>query len=256
MSIGGIPVEEDIRQMQKRFSELAARADGRGRYTYTQFLTLAEQDVLQRMERQLAAPVRWMGGYDTAERRVACFGREEDMGYPPESPVCCLSIAPASKKFAGDLGHRDFLGSLMGLGMERRLLGDIQIVEGVGYLFCLEEIAPYICDNLTQVARTTVHCQVCEPPEQLSLPPEPTEMVVASQRLDALIAAVWRLSRSDAQELLEKGMVFIDGRLVESAAHTLKEGDLVSVRHQGRFRYEGALRETKKGRLRVSVRVY
>lgn len=249
-------MDEDIRQLQKRFEELAARANGRGRYTYTQFLTLAEQDVLRKLERQLEAPFQWMGGYEAAERRLACFGREEDMGYPPDSPVCCLKIAPASKKFAGDLGHRDFLGSLMGLGLERRLLGDIQLVDGEGYLFCLEEIAPFICDNLIQVARTTVRCEVCEPPERLSLPPEPCEVVVASQRLDALIAAVWRISRSEAQGLLEKGMVFIDGRMIESPAHNLKEGDLVSVRHQGRFRYEGTLRETKKGRLRVSVRVW
>ena len=247
---------EDLRQLQKRFEELAARADGRGRYTYTQFLTLAEQDVLQKLSRQLAAPFCSMGGYDTAERVLACFGREEELGYPPSCPVVCVRIAPASKKFAGDLGHRDFLGSLMGLGIERRLLGDIQLVDGEAFLFCLEEIAPYICDNLISVGRTTVHCEVCDPPQKLSEPPEPTELVVASERLDALIAAVWRLSRSDAQELLEKGMVFIDGRLVESPSHNLKEGDLISVRHQGRFRYEGTLRETKKGRLRVSVRIY
>ena len=247
---------EDVRQLQKRFEELAARADGRGRYTHTQFLTLAEQDVLQKMSRQLAAPFCRMGGYETAERCIACFGREEDMGYPPPCPIVCLSIAPASKKFAGELGHRDFLGSLMGLGIERRLLGDIQIVEGEAFLFCLEEIAPYICDNLVSVGRTTVHCEVCEPPQTLSEPPEPVELVVASERLDALIAAVWRLSRGEAQQLLEKGMVFIDGRLVESPSHNLKEGDLISVRHQGRFRYEGMVRETKKGRLRVSVRIY
>ncbi len=249
-------MEEDIRQLQKRFEELAARANGRGRYTYTQFLTLAEQDVLQKMVRQLDAPFVWMGGYEAAERRLACFGREEEMGYAPISPICCLSIAPVSKKFAGDLGHRDFLGSLMALGIKRQLLGDIQIVEGVGYLFCLEEIASYLCENLISVGRTTVRCEPCEAPEQLSLPPEPSEVVVASQRLDALIAAVWKLSRNQAQELLERGMVFIDGRLVENAAHTLREGDVVSVRHQGRFRYEGTLRETKKGRLRVCVCIW
>ena len=249
-------MDEDIRQLQKRFEELAARADGRGRYTYTQFLTLAEQDVLQKQARSLATTFQWMGGYEAAERRLACFGREEHMGYPPESPVQCVMIAPANKKFSGELGHRDFLGSLMGLGIERRLLGDIQLVDGEGYLFCLEEIAPFICDNLIQVARTTVRCEVCEAPERLSEPPELSEVVVASERLDALIAAVWKLSRSEAQGLLERGMVFIDGRMIESAAHNLKEGDVVSVRHQGRFRYEGTLRETKKGRLRVSVRVW
>lgn len=249
-------MDEDIRQLQKRFSELAQRADGRGRYTFTQFLTLAEQDVLLRQAGQLAAPVCRMGGYDSAERCVACFGSEERMGYPPESPVRCLRISPASRKFAGELSHRDFLGALMSLGIERRLLGDIQPVAGDAYLFCLEEILPFIRDNLTQVARTTVRCEECPPPEALAVPPEPQEIVVASERLDAVIAAVWRLSRSEAQELLEKGLVFLDGRLTESAAHPLKEGTLVSVRHRGRFRYEGTLRETKKGRLRVQVRVW
>lgn len=249
-------MDGDIRQLQKRFSELAARADSRGRYTFTQFLTPAEQDVLLRQAGQLRVPVCRMGGYDGAERCVACFGNEDSLGYPPESPIRCLRISPVAKKFAQSLTHRDFLGALMSLGLERRLLGDIQLTEGDAYLFCLAEILPFICDSLTQVARTTVSCTECDPPEALSVPPEPTELVVASERLDALIAAVWRLSRSEAHELLEKGLVFLDGRLTESAAHPLKEGTLVSVRHRGRFRYEGALRETKKGRLRVSVRIW
>ena len=212
--------------------------------------------MLQRMERSLPAPVRWMGGYDAAERRLACFGREEELGYPPEGPIRCVAMAPASRKFAGDLGHRDLLGALMGLGIRRSLLGDIQLVEGTGYLFCLEDIAGFICDNLTQAGRTTLRCSLCPPPEQLALPPEPVEVVAASPRLDALLAAVWRLSRNEARELLEKGLVFIDGRLADSGARVLREGELVSVRHRGRFRYEGALRETKKGRLRVCVRIY
>lgn len=249
-------METDEKQLQKRFAELADRAGRRGSYTYTQFLTLAEQDVLQRMERSLPAPVRWMGGYDAAERRLACFGREEELGYPPECPIRCVAMAPASRKFAGDLGHRDLLGALMGLGIRRSLLGDIQLVEGTGYLFCLEDIAGFICDNLTQAGRTTLRCSLCPPPEQLALPPEPVEVVAASPRLDALLAAVWRLSRNEARELLEKGLVFIDGRLADSGARVLREGELVSVRHRGRFRYEGALRETKKGRLRVCVRIY
>ena len=71
-----------------------------------------------------------------------------------------------------------------------------------------------------------------------------------------LVLCGGKVRATNLQELLEKGMVFIDGRMVESPAHNLREGDVISVRHQGRFRYEGTLRETNKGRLRVSVRIY
>lgn len=248
--------QDNFRHLQNRFSELAARAEGQGRYTYTPFLTLAEQDLLCRMTGRLAAPFRWQGGYEGAERRLACFGREEDMGYPPPCPIACLSMAPAAPRFAGQLGHRDYLGALMGLGIRRELLGDIQLSGGGAWLFCLEEIAPFIAENLTQAGKTILRCAPSRPPEALSRPPEPTALVVASPRLDGLIAGVWRLSRGESQQLIEKKLVFLDGRQEESPSRAVPEGAMVSVRGMGRFRYEGEEAQTRKGRLRVRVRIY
>lgn len=58
----------------------------------------------------LAEPCVLDGGYSEAERRAAVFGGER-------APICCLEIAPAAPKFAEELTHRDYLGSLMGLGL-------------------------------------------------------------------------------------------------------------------------------------------
>jgi len=240
--------------LKNRLTELANRSQSRGIWTTSEFLSLAEQDTLLRL--RLSAPYTLVGGFDAAERRVAHFGSEESCGWVEEAPIVCVKIAPVMDKFADKLTHRDFLGSLMGLGIRREVLGDIVVADNRGYLFCLDSIADYIISQLESVKRTTVTCALSSPPAKLSEPPAETSLVIASERLDAIVSAVYRLSRSQGQELISGGKVYISGRLVESSSAALKEGDVISVRGLGRFTYEGISRETKKGRLRVNVRIY
>ncbi len=246
--------DAERQQLINRLSELAERADRQGFWTDTEFLTLAEQDILCAL--RLAAPFSLHAGYPDGERKVAAFGSEDMCGCPYISPVVCIKIAPASQKFADKLNHRDFLGALMGLGVRREVMGDILIADNVGYLFCLDSIASYIIDGLGEVKRTTVRCSLSEPPEFLLEPPPITSVVVASERLDAIISAVYLLSRNGGKELIQQGRVFINSRLTQNPSASLAPGALVSVRGKGRFAYEGIERETKKGRLRVRVRVY
>lgn len=197
------------------------------------------------------------GGYEGAERRLAAFGDEAEFGYPPEYPACWLAITPLQQKFADPLTHRDFLGSLMGLGIERDLLGDIVLYGNVGYLYALESVAAYLCQNLTKVRHTAVSCQRVEaPPLQSVALPEERAFVVAAQRLDAMIAAIYKLSRAQAAEAVEKGTVAIDGRITEKPSVTVSEGSMVSVRGYGRFLYCGIGGDTRKGKLRIRARVY
>lgn len=247
---------ENDSQLKKRFAELASRSYSRGCYTASDFLTTAEQSVLISTRLEPGCVFSLEGGYDAAERRMAWFGSEDICGYVQAPPIVCVRIAPAAQKFADALAHRDFLGALMSLGIKREMLGDIIVSENCGYLFCHESIAGYICDNLTSVRRTTVVCAVSDPPESASAPPEERQLVVSSERADAVISAVYKISRSRSQELFEHGIVFINSRTVTDASHDLKEGDVVSIRGTGRFIYNGIERETKKGRLRASVGVY
>lgn len=248
--------EDDTRKLINRFEELASRADKLGFPQETKFLNLAEQNVLQ--TRFFPVPYFLFGGYPGAERRIAVFGLEEaqagESGY--SAPIVCVAIAPAARKFSDELTHRDFLGSLMALGITREVLGDIIIQDNTGYLFCLDSIADYVTENLEEVKHTTVRCARCEPPRAAANEPEPISAVIASERLDAMIAAVYRVSREEARLLIEKGLVYIDGRLAVKPAVTLKEDALVTVRGKGRFRFLGVERETKKQKLRVRVTVY
>lgn len=245
---------ENENLLQNRFTELSGRNFDRGIWAFSDFLSLAEQDILLRL--RLPSPFELVGGYEGAERRIAAFGSEELCGYAEKAPIECVCISPVNDKFADSLTHRDFLGSLMALGIRREVLGDIAIKNNRGYLFCLDTIADYICRNLVCVRHTTVKCEICEVPEIITEKPPVRELIIASERLDAIVAAVYKLSRSESQELIRDGKVFINGRLTESSSADIPDGAAISVRGCGRFLYEGVERETKKGRLRVSVRIY
>ena len=245
---------ENENLLKNRFTELSRRSFDRGIWAFSDFLSLAEQDILLRL--RLPSPFELVGGYEGAERRIAAFGSEELCGYAEKAPIECVCISPVNDKFADSLTHRDFLGSLMALGIRREVLGDIAIKDNRGYLFCLDTIADYICRNLESVRHTTVKCEICEVPEIITEKPPVRELVIASERLDAIVAAVYKLSRSESQELIRDGKVFINGRLTESSSADIPDGAAISVRGCGRFLYEGVERETKKGRLRVSVRIY
>jgi len=248
-------VSDQEKQLKKRFEELAARAADRQYYTYTEFLTPADQSLL--LQLRLPSPCTLLGGYSMAERRMACFGDNRLLGYEPTPPIVCLRIAPTAPKFAQKLTHRDFLGALMGLGMRREVMGDILLQDNEAYLFCMDTIASYLTDQLTQVSRTNVTVtQVDAPPAAAVELPPTVYVVITSERLDALVAAVYKLSRAESQRLFAAGKVFVGGRATEYVADAPKEGDIISVRGTGRFVYEGVSAETKKGRLRAAVRIF
>ena len=246
--------ESEDRLLKKRFMELAVRADNQGVWTQTDFLNLAEQALLRTLRLPLSPA--FYGGFPHAERQIAAFGSEALWGVPYAPPIACLCMEPLSQRFAEPLSHRDFLGALTGLGLEREVFGDILLMENAGYVFCLDSIAPFVQENLTQVKRTSIRCFPSPPPAQACQLPDAAPYVVPSLRLDALVAAVYQLPRSQGKALVESEKVWIDGRLARSASESLQAGAKVSVRGYGRFQYEGVLGETRKNRLRVGIRVF
>ena len=193
-----------------------------------------------------------------AERKVGMFLPSYlEEGDESMLPVSCVHILPLNEKFADKLSHRDYLGALMNLGIERHKTGDI-VTDGTrAWLFCMTDLADYICENLGQVRHTRVYTEIGEVPAEVLQPEfETIEGSVASVRLDALLALAFKTSRSKMVPCLEAGQVFVNGRLVMSASEVPTEGAIVSVRHMGRFVYRGVKSETRKGRLFVTVDRY
>lgn len=242
--------------LKNRLRELAARAQRSGRPQYSDFLDLAEQDMLLRLPtRELACAYTLYGGVAGAERRVACFAEAE--ANPDGFPVCCLGIAPLQQRFAEALTHRDFLGSLLHLGVERRNLGDIVVRPEAGYLFCLTRIAPFICENLERVKHTAVRCAAAAAlPAGALYRLEPVSLLVASPRFDAVLAQAFCLPRQESQALIRAGRAYIDGRVCENAAYLLRGDELVSLRGHGRFRFCGVERVNQKGKQWLRIEKY
>lgn len=250
--------DKDLQQVKKRLLELARRSYMQGVYTFTPFLGLSEQQAYHEIRDQLSyAGCGMDGGSPLCERKIIRFGDVENWGYVDDYPIACMRIEPFNFKFAEKMTHRDFLGAIMNLGIERDTIGDIFVQEKEAYLFCLESIVSYLSEQLVQVRRTRVKCLVCEIPAKLTTPSlEQVILSVASPRIDGVIAKLYNMARSQSQELFGAGRVYINGRLTENPSTILKEGDVVTVRGYGRFVYRGEQGETRKGKRRVCVEIY
>lgn len=251
-------MDEDLELLKKRFVELSARSDAGFYYSFTDFLGLSEQsafkDCLGRLRGQTYTV--W-GGLEGTERVMIRFGNPEMIGYDQPFPIRILKAEPRSQKYADKLTHRDFLGALLNLGIERDTLGDIAILDNVGYIIAKEEIADYITDSLTKVKHTDIKISACtEIPEGGLFHTEERTVQISSERLDALVARIYKLSREGAQALFKKKLIFVGGRLCESPSYTPKRDEVISVRGYGRFAYCGYESLSKKGKLNCKCLVY
>lgn len=249
---------KEILKLQNRLRDLADKSFQQNLFIFTGFLGLSEQDVFWRMEEKLRyAGYTLYGGREAADRKLVRFGNGEELGYEVPFPIVCVHIKPLNRKFADDFSHRDVLGALMNLGIERSTIGDILVGDREAYLFCLDSISEYICQNLEQVRHTHVICSVTQDCAEVPVEePLRQSIQVSSPRIDALLAKVCHKSRSDCLELFRTGKVFVNGRLCENNARLLKDGETVNARGYGKFVYTGQAGETRKGKLNVEIAIF
>ncbi len=250
--------EEEL--LYKRFIELARKSDSACYYTFTDFLGLAEQSVFEAPKLAIGK-IRYtkFGGITGTERIMIRFGNPEELGYEEPFPIRILKVEPRSAKFADKLTHRDFLGAILNLGIERKLIGDIVIRDNVGYVFVKEEISDFIAAELVKIKHTDVKISSIT---ELDLPEgdlfrtERVKIQLVGERLDAVIAKVFNISRDDSLSLFKKRLVFVGGKEIENNSYTPKTDDVVSVRGYGRFIYRGVAGHSKKGKLNAEVDLY
>ena len=236
--------------------DLCRKNDRTGLWQYSGFLTPAEQDDFLRCPEAAHFPFRMIGGYEAAERRILAAGNESVSG-EPDPPIRVVEIRPKSEKYAEELTHRDYLGAILGLGIERSLTGDILTRDHRAWVFCLPSVAEMLISSLTQVRRTTVVAETVSP-DLPELAPRfmPLRLNIASERLDAVCAAFTGLSRGQTEKLFSAEKVFVNGRTITDKSARLKAGDILSVRGFGKAVYDGIEHETRKNRLWVVLRKY
>ena len=238
---------------EKRLRELALRAAHACAPTYTRFLEPPMEIACRAAANFAGCEVVFEGGYEGAERRVAGF--YADGAEALSFPIRRLRVDWNARY--GSIGHRDILGALMGLGIERETLGDIAMLKEGALLFVHEDMADYVAANLESCGRVKVRVSPCG--EEVA-PPEPEGTLVyrtvPSQRLDAVLAAACDLSRQKAQEMIRAELVKVDHAVETRADARLEAGSLVSARGLGRFRVQEVTGLTRKGRVGLRLFVY
>ncbi len=243
--------------LQKRLIELSRIAYQRGIITYSDFLNLNELNILHITPKQdLDTCYETFGGYDLSERQMVAF-LPDALCYEKNYPICALKIEPLQKKFSEPLSHRDYLGSILNLGIERSKLGDILVKDGYAILFAHKTLKDFLSDELTRIRHTSVVVTEINF-EEISYQAETKEIkgTVSSLRLDSLLALAFGSSRSKLVAYIEGGKVFVNGKLITSNGYQIKEDDIVSVRGLGRFQYKKTISQTKKGRFYVTIHLY
>lgn len=243
-----------------RFHDLALKAEKSGSVTFSNFLTINEISILAEERNKLEASVQLFGGFSNAERQIACFQSAAFSLYsntPIRYPIFCIEISYANKKYAEELTHRDVLGSLMNLGIERDLLGDIIFYKDNIYVFALNTAKELIISDLFKIKHTQIRTQIV-PLEDFDYEPslEEHSVFIASNRLDAFVAQVCKLSRQKSCEYILSEKVYINGKLITNYNEKIDEGDVISLRGYGKLKVNLLPGLTKKGKVKVDYLLY
>lgn len=195
------------------------------------------------------------GGYAESERRI--FGVFPEW-QAPEQTAFPIRVLKITHTFGDKLSHRDYLGSILSLGIDRGKTGDILIDEHTAYAFVTEDIAAYVQQELKKIGSRGVCVAICAI-DEIIVPQkefERIEAVAASLRLDAVIAAAVNLSRGAAAEAVKSGKISVNHRIAGDGSAVLACGDLISIRGSGRFLLESTEGMTRKGRRHIVLKKY
>ncbi len=242
---------------KKRLLDLSKQADIKGITTFSDFLNLNELNIYHSIKNTLYCNTEIFGGYENAERQMIAFIPDALM-FVQDYPIKCIHIVPKYPKFAEKLTHRDILGALMNLGIERNRLGDILCFDEDYYVFCDEVIFSFIFAELSQIKHTMVSLseEVDYRRLQANIQLEEHYDMVASNRIDCIIAKAFHLSRSEAAAYLAAEKVFINGKCITNCNQSCDNGAIISVRGKSRFIFENCNTTSKKGKLRVKFSFY
>nr|WP_196594146.1 YlmH/Sll1252 family protein [Pectinatus sottacetonis] len=195
------------------------------------------------------------GGYNGAERQCAALIHDDFMG--KVSFDIKIIVAEWNEKFY-HIVHRDILGSLMGLGIDRRNLGDLLINPGSVKIICTGKIADFIMNNLATIGAASVSCQygtlAAIPPREERC--KEISVTVASLRIDSIAAAGYGTSRSKMAAEIEADKLKLNWQHIKTPSQLVKEGDIISMRGRGRLEVSQVRGKTKKGRTGLFLKRY
>ncbi|MGP1403067.1 MAG: YlmH/Sll1252 family protein [Catonella sp.] len=231
---------------------------------FSDFLNVREVAVLKRQVADLPGGRFFLfGGIEDAERVIACFPASYEERDNIEFPISCVEIIVKSVKFEkNSLSHRDFLGAILGLGIDRKLIGDIYTISennsiNKAFVLCQKKIESFLIRELKQIGRYQVNCLSASADEIMAVRRiEDKFGTVPSLRLDVIIGEALNISRAKVKDLIETDKVAVNSASVSSSHYQVIPGDIISVRGFGKFIFYESSGRTKKDRIQIHLGKY
>lgn len=240
----------DEQIFQRRIADLALLCETHHKPKFSAFLNEREQIIAEQAATKINLNWRFFGGEGNLEptRKMLGFCEEYD-----DFPISVLSFSYRKQDL---LSHRDFLGSLMSLGIKRETIGDIYTGEGYGIVYCANAVAATILDGVSKIGRVGVSGKsgLLYPIPQGRF--EEVSGVVSSLRLDSVVSVATGLSREKAQSLIKSGAVMHNYFDTDNVSCDVEFGDKITIRGFGKFFVKDIGELTKKNRIHINLNKY
>ena len=218
---------------------------------FSAFLDAREQELLK--NNGISGTL--FGGYEGAERRILGVFPDWQEVNLSEYPIDLIKFTP---KFDISLSHRQYLGTILSLGIERDKIGDILAEPEFSYVFLSSDISEFVAENVKKVGRCGVFAEfadikTCQMPQKKF---EIISAIVASMRLDAVISGILNKSRNDVKNMILSGRVSVNHFETEKTDFIVKEGDLLSIRGFGRAEIFEIGNKTRSDKIHITYKKY
>lgn len=237
-----------------RVEDLAMSVKRYHRVAFTPFLDPA---MLSKAERLLKSynelEYQIIGGYPEAERNIIIIYPDWMDGEEIEAPISVLRIQWDERYYK--VGHRDILGSILGLGIKREKIGDIIVENPYAYAITSKDISSFIIQNLIRVGKAPVTIDQIAA-EDLKITPKKGKIIktsVSSLRLDCIASSGFGISRNKILPYINNGMVQVNWEPITKPGRLLKEGDIISLRGKGRVKFIEVTGMSKRDRYHVTL---
>ena len=245
------PTNEE-RLLFAKICDLCERAE-KGRMCFSRFLNLREQEIAKAALAPYNVTSIFYGGFKDSEK--AMLGLSDSSTDLEESyfPISLLTLEfPKNAEFS----HRDVLGSLMALGIERNSAGEIFLYENKASFPVISSIEDTVMREMTSVGKYSVKIVPYEGDGIIKKETEDKTAVISSMRLDCVIAAITNKSRSTVSSLIRKQPVLVNDKKCDKIDEIVPEGAVITIRGFGKFKLSYKVTKTSKERLRIVISKY
>lgn len=235
----------------------------RNKIVNTEFLNLHQKQLIQSKLNELKIKnYIFHGGFDEAENKALILYSEklnEEIVLNSINEIINVIKVTLPNELVGKYEHRDYLSSVMRLGLGRERIGDIIVYDNEAYIIVLKENVEYIKDSLKEFTRfKKSQIEIIDVEEIKAKTPElkPIEIHVSSNRLDSVVSEIARTSRSKAEELIKNERVSINCKYEYKSSKQVNVGDVIIVRGSGKYILSDIQQNPKSKRLIINLMKY